>query len=69
MNCTRLTCGGGVGFCYNFGRVLSAVFPFLVGHMSESMSLGSAIGIDAGIAYGAGGDRSPVPARNPWPQP
>jgi len=28
------------------------VFPFLVGHMSESMSLGSAIGIDAGIAYG-----------------
>lgn len=44
--------GAGVGFCYNFGRVLSAVFPFLVGHMSESMSLGSAIGIDAGIAYG-----------------
>ncbi len=44
--------GAGVGFCYNFGRVLSSVFPFLVGHMSESMSLGSAIGIDAGIAYG-----------------
>ncbi|MBJ9975569.1 MFS transporter [Pseudomonas sp. S75] len=44
--------GAGVGFCYNFGRVLSAVFPFLVGHMSESMSLGAAIGIDAGIAYG-----------------
>ncbi|MBA6120845.1 MULTISPECIES: MFS transporter [Pseudomonas] len=44
--------GAGVGFCYNFGRVLSAVFPFLVGHMSESMSLGSAIGIDAGVAYG-----------------
>jgi MFS family permease len=44
--------GAGVGFCYNFGRVLSAVFPFLVGHMSDSMSLGSAIGIDAGIAYG-----------------
>lgn len=32
--------------------MLSAVFPFLVGHMSDSMSLGSAIGIDAGIAYG-----------------
>ncbi|MBD1554874.1 MFS transporter [Pseudomonas typographi] len=44
--------GAGVGFCYNFGRVLSAMFPFLVGHMSESMSLGAAIGIDAGIAYG-----------------
>jgi len=28
------------------------VFPFMVGHMSASMSLGSAIGIDAGIAYG-----------------
>jgi len=28
------------------------VFPFLVGHMSDSMSLGSAIGIDAGVAYG-----------------
>ncbi|UFH51338.1 MFS transporter [Pseudomonas sp. KNUC1026] len=44
--------GAGVGFCYNFGRVLSAVFPVLVGHMSQSMSLGGAIGIDAGIAYG-----------------
>ena len=44
--------GAGVGFCYNFGRVVSSVFPFMVGHMSESMSLGSAIGIDAGIAYG-----------------
>jgi MFS family permease len=44
--------GAGVGFCYNFGRVLSAVFPFMVGHMSEHMSLGAAIGIDAGIAYG-----------------
>lgn len=44
--------GAGVGFCYNFGRVLSAVFPFLVGHMSSFMSLGSAIAIDAGIAYG-----------------
>ncbi|MEB0078746.1 MFS transporter [Pseudomonas sp. CCI3.2] len=44
--------GAGVGFCYNFGRVVSAVFPFMVGHMSESMSLGTAIGIDAGIAYG-----------------
>lgn len=44
--------GAGVGFCYNFGRVLSAVFSFMVGHMSEHMSLGSAIGIDAGIAYG-----------------
>ena len=44
--------GAGVGFCYNFGRIASAVFPALVGYMSHSMSLGAAIGIDAGVAYG-----------------
>lgn len=44
--------GAGVGFCYNFGRVVSAGFPWLVGHMSASMPLGRAIGIDAGFAYG-----------------
>ncbi|SIT47917.1 putative 4-methylmuconolactone transporter [Paraburkholderia piptadeniae] len=43
--------GTGVGFCYNFGRVASAGFPVLVGQMSANMSLGSAIGIDAGLAY------------------
>ncbi|EDZ99325.1 major facilitator superfamily MFS_1 [Burkholderia sp. H160] len=43
--------GTGVGFCYNFGRVVSAGFPVLVGHMSTTMSLGTAIGIDAGLAY------------------
>ncbi|WP_075792215.1 MFS transporter [Massilia putida] len=43
--------GAGVGFCYNFGRIVSAGFPVLVGHMSTKMSLGSAIGLDAGIAY------------------
>lgn len=43
--------GTGVGFCYNFGRIVSAGFPVLVGHMAGSMSLGAAIGIDAGIAY------------------
>ncbi|KAE8754659.1 MFS transporter [Paraburkholderia madseniana] len=44
--------GTGVGFCYNFGRVVSASFPVLIGHMSNSMPLGAALGIDAGIAYG-----------------
>lgn len=44
--------GAGVGFCYNFGRIVSAGFPVLVGYMSHSMSLGVAIGIDATIAYG-----------------
>ncbi|WP_018609098.1 MFS transporter [Uliginosibacterium gangwonense] len=44
--------GAGVGFCYNLGRIVSAAFPVLVGHMSQSMPLGEAIGIDAAIAYG-----------------
>jgi MFS family permease len=44
--------GTGVGFCYNFGRIASALFPALVGYMSRSMPLGDAIGIDAAIAYG-----------------
>ncbi len=43
--------GTGVGFCYNFGRIASAGFPWLVGQMSESMPLGRAIGIDAALAY------------------
>lgn len=43
--------GAGVGFCYNFGRIVSAGFPVLVGHMSGNMPLGTAIGVDAGIAY------------------
>lgn len=43
--------GSGVGFCYNFGRILAAGLPVLIGHMSASMSLGTAIGIDAGVAY------------------
>lgn len=43
--------GSGVGFCYNFGRILAAGLPVLIGHMSSSMSLGTAIGIDAGLAY------------------
>ncbi|WFU43979.1 MFS transporter [Bradyrhizobium sp. CB82] len=43
--------GTGVGFCYNFGRVVSAAFPFLVGYLSDHISLGPAIGIDAAFAY------------------
>ena len=45
------TRGTGVGFCYNFGRILSAVFPTLIGYLSGSISLGMAIGIDAVFAY------------------
>lgn len=43
--------GTGVGFCYNFGRILSAAFPLLVGFMSDRIGLGPAIGIDAAFAY------------------
>ena len=45
------TRGTGVGFCYNFGRILSAVFPALIGYLSGSISLGMAIGVDAVFAY------------------
>jgi len=43
--------GTGVGFCYNFGRIVSAAFPLLVGFLSEHIGLGPAIGIDAAFAY------------------
>jgi MFS family permease len=43
--------GTGVGFCYNFGRVVSAAFPFLVGYLADRIGLGPAIGIDAAFAY------------------
>ena len=43
--------GTGVGFCYNFGRVVSAAFPFVVGVLADRIGLGPAIGIDAAVAY------------------
>jgi MFS family permease len=43
--------GTGIGFCYNFGRVVSAAFPFMVGFLGDRIGLGPAIGIDAGFAY------------------
>ncbi len=44
--------GSGQGFCYNFGRAVGATFPFLIGFVSQTMSLGAAIGVFAAIAYG-----------------
>ncbi|MFT4065592.1 MFS transporter [Paraburkholderia sp.] len=41
----------GQSFCYNFGRGIGALFPALVGFLSESSSLGGAIAIFAGFAY------------------
>jgi MFS family permease len=43
--------GTGVGFCYNFGRIASAAFPVAVGYLSQKISLGAAIGIDAAFGY------------------
>jgi len=47
---TRLR-GSGQGFCYNFGRGIGALFPFLVGWLSITTSLGNAIAIFAVAAY------------------
>jgi MFS family permease len=47
---TRLR-GSGQGFCYNFGRGIGALFPFLVGALSKTTSLGNAIAIFAVAAY------------------
>ena len=44
--------GSGVGFCFNFGRAVGAVFPALVGGLSGTISLGQAIGFFAVGAYG-----------------
>jgi MFS family permease len=44
--------GSGVGFCFNFGRAVGAIFPALVGHLSGTISLGQAIGFFAVGAYG-----------------
>jgi len=47
---TRLR-GSGQGFCYNFGRGIGALFPFLVGYLSQTTSLANAIAIFAVVAY------------------
>jgi MFS family permease len=43
--------GSGMGFAYSFGRGAGALFPALVGFLSARLSLGTAIGSFAGIAY------------------
>ncbi|MGJ4960066.1 MFS transporter [Bradyrhizobium sp. HKCCYLRH2015] len=47
---TRLR-GSGQGFCYNFGRGIGALFPFLVGYLSQMTSLATAICLFALFAY------------------
>lgn len=43
--------GSGQGFAYNFGRGVGALFPLLVGALSDRMPLGQAIGLFAIGAY------------------
>lgn len=44
--------GSGIGFCFNIGRALGALFPTLVGVLSATMPLGRAIGLFTVAAYG-----------------
>ena len=44
--------GSGQGFCFNFGRGIAAVFPILIGFLSDALGLGGAIGLFASLAYG-----------------
>jgi MFS family permease len=43
--------GTGVGFCYNFGRVVAAALPAEVGKLSNTLGLRYAIGSYAVAAY------------------
>ena len=43
--------GAGAGFCYNAGRIFAAGLPAVVGWMSATMPLGTAIGINASLSY------------------
>ncbi len=43
--------GVGQGFAYNFGRAGAAFVPALVGYLSEIVSLGTAMGVFAAVAY------------------
>ena len=43
--------GIGQGFCYNFGRGIGALIPWIVGHLSKSLGLGEAVGLFAAGSY------------------
>jgi sugar phosphate permease len=44
--------GAGQGFCYNSGRAIGALFPALVGFLSNGLGLGGAILLFAVLGYG-----------------
>ena len=41
----------GQGFCYNFGRGVGALVPWIIGHLSKSIGLGEAVGLFAAGSY------------------
>ena len=43
--------GSGQGFCYNVGRAVGSIGPALVGYLSGTIPLGTAIGYLAAGAY------------------
>ncbi|KAF1033694.1 MAG: putative niacin/nicotinamide transporter NaiP [Pseudomonas sp.] len=44
--------GSGQGFCYNVGRALAALFPLLIGLLSQKVPLSVGIGSFAAVSYG-----------------
>jgi nitrate/nitrite transporter NarK len=44
--------GAGQGFCYNSGRAIGALFPALVGFLSNRLGLATAILLFSLLAYG-----------------
>jgi MFS family permease len=43
--------GTGQGFCYNFGRGIGALIPWIIGHLSNRIGLGNAVGLFAAGSY------------------
>jgi MFS family permease len=44
--------GSGIGFCFNFGRAMGAIFPTMIGFLSARLPLGETVGIFSAGAYG-----------------
>jgi len=47
--------GTAQGFCYNFGRAVSALAPFVIGALADRHGIGSALGLTSAFFLAAGG--------------
>jgi MFS family permease len=47
--------GTAQGFCYNFGRAVSAFAPFVIGALADRHGIGSALGLTSAFFLAAGG--------------